>query len=664
VTIEEFMPEQYRLLLGKELELLKAQNNLIRNPEQFYIDKETCLESLYNNVFTGSIRLGRMERDHLIHSCFINNCQIGAGNTLINIGLLENINLAGQVTLRNIGHLGWSRPETPAEMISGNKIYFRNENARRYYIPFPGMHILDIELFSENIHRPGILQHLRRILEKKTEKHFARNIHIEHDTLIENVQIVRNTCFGPACRISGASEITDSVILSSGANPTQIGSNVIVQNSLISEGCSISSGAFLTHVHIDQFASVSEYARLYHTFLGANSHVACAEINAACLHPFHEQHHNNSFVIACAFNGQANIAAGATIGSNHNSRRPDGEIVAARGFWPGLSTSFKHNSRFAEFCLVNKADYDQEMDIPFPFTLVSLDQSGDTLQIMPAFWFRYNYYALARNAWKFKSREKRKNFLTGYVYQAIAADTVQSMRQARQLLIHQLSAKDILPDIEHFDFQNFSVKETGSLTMNGIYGKKAALIIKPVQAVFIYHSVILYWAVRQILEKSNTLSAAINYRISQEPAIRTYNWRNLGGYVIDEVALSRITNRLESLHDLDGLHNVYQKEFHDARQNALNFAFYLLETDYNLNPEEPASWLNKVENALSVAGKLFEWAYESRLKDFTNPFRKITTADEEQFQYVYGTIESDEFLKIMENELSQFKQTAQNWVKN
>ena len=46
--------------------------------------------------------------------------------------------------------------------------------------------------------------------------------------------------------------------------------------------------------------------------------------------------------------GQSNIAAGATIGSNHNSRSADGEIIAGRGFWPGLCVSLKHNSKFSD----------------------------------------------------------------------------------------------------------------------------------------------------------------------------------------------------------------------------------------------------------------------------------------------------------------------------
>jgi hypothetical protein len=36
--------------------------------------------------------------------------------------------------------------------------------------------------------------------------------------------------------------------------------------------------------------------------------------------PGHEQHHNNSFLIAACIKGQSNMAAGANIGSNHNSR--------------------------------------------------------------------------------------------------------------------------------------------------------------------------------------------------------------------------------------------------------------------------------------------------------------------------------------------------------
>jgi hypothetical protein len=103
--------------------------------------------------------------------------------------------------------------------------------------------------------------------------------------------------------------------------------------------------------------------------------------------------------------GQSNIAAGATIGSNHNSRANDSEIIAGRGFWPGLCISLKHSSRFASFTLIAKADYPAELDIPLPFSLVSNNISKDQIEVMPAFWWMYNMYALARNSKKFLLRD-------------------------------------------------------------------------------------------------------------------------------------------------------------------------------------------------------------------------------------------------------------------
>ena len=81
-------------------------------------------------------------------------------------------------------------------------------------------------------------------------------------------------------------------------------------------------------------------ARLLNSVLGDNSTVSCCELLNNLIFPFHEQHHNSSFLIASTIMGQSNIASAATIGSNHNSRSPDCEMIAGRGFWPGLCSDF------------------------------------------------------------------------------------------------------------------------------------------------------------------------------------------------------------------------------------------------------------------------------------------------------------------------------------
>ena len=67
--------------------------------------------------------------------------------------------------------------------------------------------------------------------------------------------------------------------------------------------------------------------------------------------------------------------------------------------------SIKHNSQFASFALLNKGDYNFELNIPFPFSLISNDPEKDELIIMPGYWLLYNFYALARNAKKYEDRE-------------------------------------------------------------------------------------------------------------------------------------------------------------------------------------------------------------------------------------------------------------------
>jgi hypothetical protein len=135
--------------------------------------------------------------------------------------------------------------------------------------------------------------------------------------------------------------------------------------------------------------------------------------------------------------GQSNVAAGATIGSNHNSRSPDGEIFAKRGFWPGLCSDFKHNSRFASFVLVSKGSYQYELDIQYPFSLVCPGQNGDpTIHIIPAWWFIYDMFAITRNKNKFLSRDKRVVKVQNIETDPYAPDTMEEILIALDRIIN------------------------------------------------------------------------------------------------------------------------------------------------------------------------------------------------------------------------------------
>ena len=252
--------------------------------------------------------------------------------------------------------------------------------------------------------------------------------------VIKNCWILKDAKVGPCCYIKGASKLKNVTINSSAEEPSQIGEGVILVNGVTGYGCRIFYSAVATRFVLGDNCTLKYGARLIHSVMGDNSTISCCEVLNNIIFPSHEQHHNNSFLISACVMGQSNMAAGATIGSNHNSRATDGEIVASRGFWPGLCSSVKHSSRFASFTLLSKADYPNEMDIRLPFCLVSNNVAKDELHLMPAYWWMYNMYALARNTSKYQKRDKRKRKIQNIEFETLAPDTVEEIIEGRKLL--------------------------------------------------------------------------------------------------------------------------------------------------------------------------------------------------------------------------------------
>src|SRR6266705_1665786 len=215
-------------------------------------------------------------------------------------------------------------------------------------------------------------------------------------TVIKNSKILKDVWIGSDAYVKGANKLKNLTINSSPEEKSQIGEGVELVNGIIGLGCRIFYGVKAVRFILASHSQLKYGARLINSYLGNNATISCCEVLNSLIFPAHEQHHNNSFLCAALIMGQSNMAAGATIGSNHNSRGADGEIITGRGFWPGLSVTLKHNSRFASFNIISKGNYMSELNIPFPFSLIVTDEHENQLNIMPGYWFMHNMYALAR----------------------------------------------------------------------------------------------------------------------------------------------------------------------------------------------------------------------------------------------------------------------------
>ncbi|MFZ3109969.1 MAG: DUF4954 domain-containing protein, partial [Rectinemataceae bacterium] len=374
------------------------------------------------------------------------------------------------------------------------------------------------------------------------------------------------------------------------------------------------------------------------------------------------QHHNTSFLIASLVKGQSNMAAGATIGSNHNSRAPDGEIEAGRGFWPGLCTSVKHSSRFASFCLLAKGDYRFELDITLPFCLVDNDYKRDSLILAPAYWWMSNKYALMRNEGKFRSRDARFDKSLGIEYSPFAPDTAEEILAAMALLDE---ATDGL----------CGGKDGGNLPLEAEihdveHSSRKCFVKKPVQAWRAYREMLLWFAGREIahfaienpkIAKNGTLPTWEELSASLVPdencRVGT-QWENLGGLLVPVPRLEKILEKTEV-----GGYATW-KEFHAEYigftetypMDKVRYAWSLLGRLYPRASrmdgkaailEGPSKeGLSAAFTDLKALGvSVADGVFESRAKDWSNRFRKATYRSEAEMLAVLGKPEENSFVK-------------------
>ena len=442
----------YRKLTAFEIEVLVRNRNTSDDWNCVLVSDAFNPELVKNCKFFGVVRIGKLEALYLsfhdirvpvgLYNSTIISCDFGDNVVIDNVNYMSHYIAGNEVIIVNVNELAVSDHSKFGNGIikkgedESIRIWMEvcNENAGRSVIPFNGMLPGDAYLWSRYRDDEVLMTRFKEFTQKKFDNKRGYYGKIGDRTVIKNSKIIKDVSIGTDAYIKGANKLKNLTINSSPEEKSQIGEGVELVNGIIGFGCRIFYGVKAVRFILASNSQLKYGARLINSYLGNNSTISCCEVLNSLIFPAHEQHHNNSFLCAALIMGQSNMAAGATIGSNHNSRSADGELVAARGFWPGLCVSLKHNSKFASFTLIAKSDYSFELNIPIPFSLVSNDISKDKLVVMPAYWFMHNMYALARNVVKYADRDKRNEKIQLIEYDYLAPDSVNEIFEALQLL--------------------------------------------------------------------------------------------------------------------------------------------------------------------------------------------------------------------------------------
>ena len=683
----------WRHLHSDEIERLVKNSNSATNWDDIWVTDEFDTSMVHNNHFFGMIRIGRINRKVLqyhdlrvpigISNSSIISCDIGNDVAIHDVHYMANYIIGDQCILFNIHELsttdhskfgnGIIKEGEPEDVRVWLEVM--NEIGSRKIMPFDGMTTADAYLWAKYTDDATLQERLKEITQNSFDNQRGYYGTIGESCVIKNCWILKDAKVGPHCYIKGASKLKNVTINSSEEEPSQIGEGVILVNGVTGYGCRIFYSVVATRFVLGYNCNLKYGARLIHSVLGDNSTISCCEVLNNLIFPSHEQHHNNSFLISACVMGQSNMAAGATIGSNHNSRATDGEIVASRGFWPGLCSSVKHSSKFASFTLLSKADYPNELNVMLPFCLVSNNTATNELELMPAYWWMYNMYAIARNTSKYQKRDKRKRKIQNIEFETLAPDTMEETIEARKLLEVWVAKAYLKQQGEKTDLHEYyELRSLGKHLLDNdpetvdqldVFGEgiekghRKVRILKPRQAYHAYGDMITYYAVKTILrylenhpeENIQTLSAQMKGK-------RLRKWINLGGQTMPQEDVDQLKADINSgvLKNWKEIHQRYDELWERYQAEKTRHAYFSLmflykdETDV-LTPE---MWKENLDKAIRIQQFICDQVYESRKKDYENPFRNATFRNEEEKIAVIGKLDEVSFVKQIREETKHF----------
>ncbi|MBK7173825.1 MAG: DUF4954 family protein [Bacteroidales bacterium] len=692
---------RYRQLTAYEIEVLVKNHNTSDDWNKLLVSDAFNPDLVKNCKFFGLVRIGNLEPYYLefhdlrvpvgLYNSTIINCDFGDNVVVDNVNYFAYYITGDEVIIANVNEIATSDhakfgngilKEGESEDI---RIWLEicNENAGRSVMPFDGMLAGDAWLWSRNRHDADLQRRFREMTEKKFDNFRGYYGTLGSRTVIKNCSIIKDVKTGTDAYLKGANKLKNLTINSSAEAPTQIGEGCELVNGIIGLGCRIFYGVKAVRFIMGSNSQLKYGARLINSFLGDNATISCCEVLNSLIFPAHEQHHNNSFLIAATIEGQSNIAAGATIGSNHNSRAADGELIAERGFWPALCTSVKHNSRFAPFTLLTKADYPAELNITLPFSLVSNDVANDRLVIMPAYWFMYNMYALDRNSWKTGDRDKRPEKLQSLETNYLAPDTVNSMFNAITTL-EVLAGKMVLtepPTGKTYSREEYQVKGkqlfidkdplVRDLLINGNefeHGHRKCLIVKAQKAWETYQEFILIYAVEvliEYLEYHPDMNFEVFTTLLQKTAKREL-FTNVGGQLISTSELDLMKQKIidyeiVSWEDVHKFYHLQTDQYPAAR---------LLHAISSLNELLKPAEVGK-EFVTSLFAKYLEFKLrivneikDSRVRDYENPFRQMTYQNTEEMYAVMGNPAKNSFIKMQKQQFEKTQLKVSTLLKN
>ena len=299
----------YRKLSAEEIQVLENNSCWAENWDRVMVADGFRPYNFHRVVFYGDIRLGifekmievakGFEKHSGINDATLRNVTVGDNCLIEKVGnFINNYTIGDDCYISNIstmettdgasfgeGHL----VSVLNEMGDGNVVLFHDLNSQ--------LAAFMVKYFKDK----QLKDCLTRLINEEIRFTQPERGTIGNGVKIINSKEITNTVIKEDCEINGAARLSDCTILSSKDDSVYIGTGVICENSIISNGCSITNSVKMQDCFVGEACQITNGFTAEASVFFANSFMANGEACAAFCGPFSASHHKSSLLIGGEF---------------------------------------------------------------------------------------------------------------------------------------------------------------------------------------------------------------------------------------------------------------------------------------------------------------------------------------------------------------------------
>ena len=312
-----------RQLSDEEIRILEDRNCWAEDWTNVHVSDDFKPNYMHRVMLYGEVSIGdfdkniEVSRGFMKHSGINNatlrNVTIGDNCLIENIGgFINNYTIGDDCYISNVNAMETTDGATYGE---GNLISVLNEVGDGNVILFSELNSQFAAFMAKHFCDKPLKDAIRCLINEEIARKRHEQAYIGNNVKIVNTKEITNTIVYDDCEINGASRLSDCTILSSPVSNVYIGTGVICENSIISEGSSIINSVKIQDCFIGEACQISNGFTASSSVFFANSYMSNGEACAAFCGPFTASHHKSSLLIGGQFSFYN--AGSATNFSNH-----------------------------------------------------------------------------------------------------------------------------------------------------------------------------------------------------------------------------------------------------------------------------------------------------------------------------------------------------------